>query len=262
MLIDSHCHIQDREFDADREEVLARAKEAGVDHVLAVGSTLSSSRRARDLAQKQEQVFAAVGIHPHNSAHVTGDTFAAIRELAAAERVVALGEMGLDYYRDLSPRNIQQRVFRYQINLAKELGLPIIIHDREAHGDTVEILREEGAGEVGGVLHCFSGSLEMAQECIDMGFYISLAGPVTFANARRLARVAAGLPLERLLLETDSPYLTPVPHRGKRNEPAYVTHVAEAVARLKGIPVAEVKRQTRANTIALFALPLRAEGDS
>lgn len=262
MLIDSHCHIQDREFDADREEVLARAKGAGVNHVLAIGSTLSSSRRARDLAQKHPQVFAVVGIHPHNSRDADSDTFAAIRELAASERVVALGEMGLDYYRDLSPRNIQQRVFRYQINLARDLGFPIVIHDRDAHGDTLAILREEKAGEVGGVLHCFSGSLEMARECMEMGFYISLAGPVTFANARRLARVAAGLPLDRLLVETDSPYLTPVPHRGKRNEPAYVTYVAEALARLQGVSLGEVKERTRANTIKLFGLPIGAGEDS
>ncbi len=262
MLIDSHCHIQDREFDADREDVLARAKGAGVEYVLAIGSTLSSSRRARDLAQKHSQVFAAVGIHPHNSRDADSGTFNAIRELAASDRVVALGEMGLDYYRDLSPRNIQQRVFRYQINLARELELPIVIHDRDAHGDTLAILREEKAGEVGGVLHCFSGSLEMARECIAMGFYISLAGPVTFANARRLARVAAGLPLDRLLVETDSPYLTPVPHRGKRNEPAYVVYVAEAVARLQGVSLEEVKGRTRANTMELFRLPIETGGDS
>ena len=256
MLIDTHCHIQDREFAADLAAVLSRAKEQGVEYAIAVGSTLASSRRAVQLATCQSQVFAVVGIHPHDSKSANSDTFGVIRELSTSERVVALGEMGLDYHYDHSPRKIQQRVFRYQIKLARELNLPLVIHDREAHGDTVEILKEEKAREVGGVLHCFSGSYEMAEECIKMGFYISIAGPVTFKNARRLRSVVERIPLEHLLVETDSPYLTPVPHRGKRNEPAYVRHVAEAIAEIKGVPVAQVEEYTSRNAIKLFALPI------
>jgi TatD DNase family protein len=258
MLIDTHCHIQDREFAGDLEAVLGRAREAGVAYALVVGSDLASSQRAFNLAQRFPQLFAAVGVHPHDSKDADSATFDRIRELVSQDRVVALGEMGLDYHYDFSPRKIQQRVFRYQIGLARECGLPVIIHDREAHGDTLAILQEERAEEVGGVLHCFSGSWEMAQECLKMGFYISVAGPVTFANAKRLVRVVENLPLDRLLVETDSPYLTPVPHRGKRNEPAYVRLVAEAVARIKGLPVAAVEEQTTANAIKLFGLPLGA----
>ena len=256
MLIDTHCHLQDKRFAGDLEAVLDRAQEAGVAYALVVGSDLATSREACELAQKYPQLFAIVGVHPHDSKDADRATFDEIRKLAAQERVVALGEMGLDYHYDFSPRKIQQRVFRYQIGLARELGLPIVIHDREAHADTMAILKEEKAEEVGGVLHCYSGSWEMARECIKMGFYISIAGPVTFANAKKLVQVVENLPLEHLLVETDAPYLTPVPHRGKRNEPAYVRHVAEAIARIKGIAVEEVEEQTTANAIKLFGLPL------
>ncbi len=256
MLIDTHCHLQDKRFAGDLEAVLDRAQEAGVAYVLVVGSDLATSREACELAQKYPQLFAIVGVHPHDSKDADRATFDEIRKLAAQERVVALGEMGLDYHYDFSPRKIQQRVFRYQIGLARELGLPIVIHDREAHADTMAILKEEKAEEVGGVLHCYSGSWEMARECIKMGFYISIAGPVTFANAKKLVQVVENLPLEHLLVETDAPYLTPVPHRGKRNEPAYVRHVAEAIARIKGIAVEEVEEQTTANAIKLFGLPV------
>ncbi|HHW55265.1 MAG: TatD family hydrolase [bacterium] len=256
MLIDTHCHLQDKRFAGDLEAVLDRAQEAGVAYALVVGSDLATSREACELAQKYPQLFAIVGVHPHDSKDADRATFDEIRKLAAQERVVALGEMGLDYHYDFSPRKIQQRVFRYQIGLARELGLPIVIHDREAHADTMAILKEEKAEEVGGVLHCYSGSWEMARECIKMGFYISIAGPVTFANAKKLVQVVENLPLEHLLVETDAPYLTPVPHRGKRNEPAYVRHVAEAIARIKGIAVEEVEEQTTANAIKLFGLPV------
>ncbi|MGI6575858.1 MAG: TatD family hydrolase [bacterium] len=257
MLIDTHAHIQDREFAIDLDAVLLRAKEQGVEYINAVGSNLASSRRAAELAARHLSVFAVVGIHPHDSKEADSDAFAAIRDLTANDRVVALGEMGLDYHYDFSPRKIQQRVFRYQIKLARELGLPIVVHDREAHGDTMAILREEKAAEVGGVLHCFSGSPEMAKECLAMGFYISIAGPITFSNVRRLAEVVKEVPLECLLVETDSPYLTPVPYRGKRNEPAYVRLVAEAIAKIKGVPLAEVEQQTTANAINLFRLPIK-----
>ncbi|MFY9501113.1 MAG: TatD family hydrolase [bacterium] len=256
MLIDTHCHLQDKRFAGDLEAVLDRAQEAGVAYALVVGSDLATSREACELAQKYPQLFAIVGVHPHDSKDADRATFDEIRKLAAQERVVALGEMGLDYHYDFSPRKIQQRVFRYQIGLARELGLPIVIHDREAHADTMAILKEEKAEEVGGVLHCYSGSWEMARECIKMGFYISIAGPVTFANAKKLVQVVENLPLEHLLVETDAPYLTPVPHRGTRNEPAYVRHVAEAIARIKGIAVEEVEEQTTANAIKLFGLPV------
>jgi len=254
-LIDSHAHLDDAQYDDDRAEMLARARAAGVVQVVNVGYDLPSSSRALALAAEYDFIFAAVGVHPHEVRELPPDYLERLREMCRRPGVVALGEIGLDYYRDLSPREVQRKVFREQLALARELDLPVIIHDRDAHGDVLDILRKDGVGPAGGVMHCFAGSLEMAAACMEMGFYISFAGPVTYPNARRPKEVAAAVPLERLLVETDAPYLAPQVHRGKRNEPAYVRHVAEQIAALRGIAVEELARATTANARRLFGLP-------
>ena len=254
MLFDSHAHIGDKQFDNDREDVIRRAEENGVTHILNVGYDLEASRASVKLADRHERIYAAVGIHPHDAASVTDNTLEEIRRLARHEKVVALGEMGLDYYRNLSPKAKQQQVFKEQIRLAKELKLPIIVHDRDAHQDTIDILKEEGANAVGGILHCFSGSWAMAKQCLQLGFYISLAGPVTFKNARRPQEVARLIDINRLLVETDCPYLAPEPKRGKRNEPAYVKYVAEKIAELRRDSFEELAFITFNNTKKVLGL--------
>ncbi|WP_418791302.1 TatD family hydrolase [Phosphitispora sp. TUW77] len=252
MFFDSHAHLDDKRYEPDRYEMLMCAKGRGVSGIINVGFDLPSSMRSIELAEQYDFIFASVGIHPHDAADASADTMEQIRLLAAHPRVVAIGEMGLDYYRNLSPRDIQQKVFRQQIHLAKEIEKPIIVHDRDAHGDLMRILKEEDAGSNGGVLHCFSGSVEMARECIKMGFYISIAGPVTFKNASKICEVAAGVPIECLLIETDAPYLAPEPNRGKRNEPAYVVHIAERIAELRGMHLVELAEATFQNALNLF----------
>jgi len=254
LFFDSHAHLDDRKYDLDRHEMLMRAVEKGVGYITNVGYDIPSSRRSVALAEKYPFIYAAVGIHPHDASGAGEAVLADLRELAVHPKVVAIGEMGLDYYRNLSPRNIQQQVFRQQIDLAAETGKPIIVHDRDAHGDVMAILKEEKAAATGGVLHCFSGSPEMATECIKMGFYISIAGPVTFRNARKLYEIAMMVPLERLLVETDAPYLTPEPHRGKRNESAYVVHVGERIAELRGLSTEELAMATTENAKRLFRI--------
>ncbi len=258
-LIDSHAHLDDSKFEDDREEVLDRARREGVVQIINAGYDLPSSARSTGLVAKYPCVFAAVGIHPHDAAGLPVDYLDRLREMARQQGVVAIGEIGLDYYRDLSPRDVQQRVFREQLALARELDLPVIIHDREAHGDILEILRRDGVGPAGGVMHCFSGSWEMARECMAMGLYISFAGPVTYPNARRPREVAARVDLSRLLVETDAPYLTPQARRGKRNEPAYVRYVAEEIAAIRDMSLEELARVTTENARRLFGLP--AVGD-
>jgi len=254
ILFDTHAHLDFEDFDADREEMIGRARAAGVVHIVNVGYDLVSSSRAVELSVRYDLIYAAVGVHPHVAGQVPPDYLEKIEKLAAHPKVVALGEMGLDYFRDLSPRPAQKKVFREQLALAKKLNLPVIIHDREAHGDMMDILRRDGPFPAAGVIHCYSGSWEMAKECMAMGFYISIAGPVTFPNASRLKDVAARVPEDRLLLETDAPYLTPVPHRGKRNESAYVRFTAEEVAALRGMEAEELARICTENGRKLFRL--------
>lgn len=255
MLIDSHAHLDDRKYDEDREAVIARAKEAGVEIIINVGYDLRSSGASVLLASNHPFIYAAVGFHPSDSNGYSDEAEEQLRKWCLTEpKVVAIGEIGLDFHWDNSPRNIQRQVFRRQIRLAKSVKKPIVVHDREAHGEILEILRDERAGEAGGVLHCFSGSLEMATLCLQMGFYVSLAGPVTFTNAPKVREIAARVPLDRLLIETDSPYLTPHPYRGERNESAYVHLVAEAVAKARGIAVDELAAATTANTKRLFGI--------
>lgn len=254
MFIDSHAHLDDSKYDDDRFEMLTRARDNGVSHIINVGYDIPSSKRSVALAEKYEFIYAAVGIHPHDVVTEGEIGFQQLEILSSNPKVVAIGEIGLDYYRDLSPRDLQKDMFRKQIRLASRLKKPIIVHDRDAHGDVMNILKEENASLAGGVLHCFSGSLEMAKECLNMGFYISFAGPVTFNNARKLQEVAAQIPLDRLLIETDSPYLTPEPNRGKRNESAFVINVAQRIAELKNITVEEVALATTANSKNLFKI--------
>jgi len=253
-LIDSHAHLNDPAFSSDLPEVLGRLKEAGVQAVINVGYDLRSSREAVVQAHNWPFLKAAVAVHPHEAASFDEEGVRVIRALALDRVVVAIGETGLDYYRNLSPRRKQEEVFRWHLNLAKQLNLPVIIHDREAHKDVLRILRQEAAGLPGGVMHCFSGTWEMARSFLDLGFYISLAGSITFKNADNLREVAAKTPLERLLIETDAPYLTPAPYRGQRNEPANLRLVAEGVASARGVPVEEVIEATAHNARTLFRL--------
>lgn len=254
MLIDTHAHLDDERFDRDREEVLSRARREGVEIIINVGCDIPSSQKAIGFTRSYEGIYAVIGIHPHEAKVASPDAIERLRELLGEPGVVGVGEIGLDYHYDFSPREVQRDVFIQQMRLARELGLPVVIHDREAHGDVLDILKEETNPAVGGVLHCFSGSLEMARECIKLGFYVSIGGPVTFANARKLPEIVRALPLERLLIETDCPYLAPVPHRGERNEPAFVRLVAERIAQIRGISCEEVAAATTENAKRVFGI--------
>jgi TatD DNase family protein len=254
MLIDSHCHIDDARYDSDRDEMLQRAREAAVGHFITIGCDLESSRAAVALAEKHPEIWATIGVHPHEVKRIETDWFDELRALAKSKQVVAYGEIGLDYHYDHSPRNVQRARFREQVQLARELHLPIVIHTREAQDDTITILKEEKAQELGGVFHCFSGDAWLAKDALDLGFYLSFSGVVTFQNATMLRQIIKTVPLERILVETDSPYLTPVPHRGKRNEPAYVRHVAEKIAEIKDVSLSEVEEETTKNTKRLFQI--------
>ena len=254
-LIDTHAHIYGHDYSSDFESMLGRAEAAGVGHIVLVGADIESSTAACDLAGRYDFMTCAVGIHPHDAGRVTEQCYDLIRDLATgSQKVRAIGEIGLDFFRDRSPCADQERVFRRFIGLARELSLPVVIHDRDAHARVMSILREERAGEVGGVLHCFSGDLAMARDCVEMGFYISIPGTVTFANNETLREVVRGIKIEHLLLETDSPYLAPVPHRGKRNEPSFIRITAEQVAQLKGLTLEDVARITSLNSRRLFRI--------
>lgn len=254
ILFDTHAHLDFDDFDADREACLERARAAGVVNILNVGFELDSSRRAVALAAAHDLVYAAAGVHPHVAAEVPSNYLEQLEQLAAQPKVVALGEMGLDYFRNRSPMAEQKDVFRAQLALAKRLNLPVIIHDREAHGDLMDILHRDGPFPAGGVIHCYSGSWEMAKVCMSLGFYISIAGPVTFPKSARLKDVAARVPSDRLLVETDAPYLTPMPHRGKRNESAYVRFTLLEVARLRKEKAEETAQICTANAKRLFRI--------
>lgn len=258
MLIDTHCHLDFPQFDSDRAAVLARARATGVQVIVNPGADLVSSRRAVALAEAEPMVYAAVGIHPHDARTLDEAAVAALRELAAHPKVVAIGEIGLDFYRDLSPREQQQLAFERQLELAAELHLPVIIHCREAQELVMATLEKWAARHPApregwrGVLHAFSGDQAMAEAAQALGFVIGLGGPVTFENARRLHSLIPQLSLDHLLLETDAPYLAPHPHRGQRNEPAWLPLIAEAIARWRGIPATKVAQQTSANAVRLF----------
>jgi TatD DNase family protein len=254
MLFDTHVHLNADQFEDDCEDVIARAKEAGVTEMVVVGFDTKTIRKAMALVEKYDFLYAAVGWHPVDAIDMTDEHLDWIEELAAHPKVVAIGETGLDYHWDKSPKDVQKEVFRKQIRLARKLKMPIIIHNRDADADIVEVLNEENAGDVGGIMHCFAGDLNMARECLEMNFYISFGGPVTFKNARLPKEVATEVPLDRLLVETDCPFLAPHPYRGKRNEPAYVKLVAEKIAELKEMPYEKITEQTRKNALRLFAI--------
>jgi TatD DNase family protein len=253
MAIDSHAHLEMGVFDGDRESVLERAAAAGLTAIITVGTTLPDCEKALALAGIHPRVYAAVGIHPHEVKGIDAATYDALIVLARREKVVAIGEIGLDFFYDHSPRESQLRHFAAQLDLAEELDLPVIVHDREAHTETLDMLRHR-KGTLRGVLHCFSGDSAMARECLALGFYLSVAGPVTYPKSERLREVVRDLPLERLLIETDAPYLAPQRYRGKRNEPAYVVETARCVAEIRGLPPRELERLTAANACALFGL--------
>jgi len=260
-LFDTHSHLVAPAFASDLDRVLERARHAGLVGTICVGYDLESSAAAVRLAREHDTVWAAVGVHPHDAAKVRTGLDAGLRDLARHSRVVAIGETGLDYYRDLSPREVQRRVLRTHLSVALELGLPVIIHDREAHADTLAILREffgggprpEG-GRPAGVMHCFSGDTALAQACVDLGFYVSFAGPVTYPGADRLRAVASAVPADRLLIETDCPYLAPQSHRGQRNEPSYVAEVARGLAAVRRMDPSDLARLTTENARRLFRL--------
>ncbi|MEK6334873.1 MAG: TatD family hydrolase [Acidobacteriota bacterium] len=280
--VDSHCHIDGPEYDADREEVIARARDAGVEMMLNVGTGDPHSgafERAVDLAEQHEEIYAALGVHPHDAKLFDGKAEQHLIKLAQqSRRVIAWGEIGLDYYYDHSPREVQRDVFRRQLRIARTLELPVVIHSRDADDDTIAVLGEEFASSksgtgvppvdhaqdarANGVLHCFGGSLGMARSAIDLGFFISFAGNLTFKKAEDLRDIARQLPLDRLLVETDCPYLTPVPFRGKRNEPARVIETAQFLAELLGKAPEEIGRATTENFCNLFDVPFAGSGAS
>ncbi|HSI87527.1 MAG TPA: TatD family hydrolase [Pyrinomonadaceae bacterium] len=258
--VDSHCHIDGEAFDADRDDVVERARGAGVAAMLNVGTgdpNTDDFRRAVAVAERYDNVYASVGVHPHDAKLYDEAAEAQLIGLAGAEKVIAWGEIGLDYYYDHSPREVQQSVFRRQIRVARKLGLPIIIHSRDANKDTVEILTEECSWDgFRGIMHCFGGTAEMAQELMPLGFLISFAGNVTFKKAEELREAAAVVPLDKLLVETDCPFLTPVPHRGKRNEPAMVVHTARFLAEFYDVEFETIAKQTTDNFLKFFDLEL------
>lgn len=254
MYIDTHVHLNADQYENDIKEVITRALDAGVTKMIVVGFDRKTINRAMELTELYPFIYAVVGWHPVDAIDCTEEDLEWIESLAAHPKVVGIGETGLDYHWDKSPKEIQQKVFRKQIQLAKKVNLPIIIHNRDATADVVRILKEEDAGAVGGIMHCYGGSVETAKECIDMNFMISLGGPVTFKNARMPKEVAIEIPLEKLLIETDAPFLTPHPYRGKRNEPSYVTLVAEEIARLKELSVEEVAKATTENALKIFKI--------
>lgn len=257
MLIDSHAHIQGREYRDDVSSVVSRARAAGVESIIAVGGAgdMSSNTGAIALADAFENIFATVGMHPHDAKDVGQSELDQLKELTHHPKVVAVGETGLDYYYEHSPRHLQRQVFAQFIALARATALPIIVHERDAAKEAAELLADEGAGDLRGVIHCFTGDCEAARRYLDLGFYLSFTGILTFKNAEPLRKVVKDIPLDRLLIETDSPFLTPVPHRGKRNEPGFVGYVAEIIARVKSISLEDVALATTTNTRALFRLP-------
>lgn len=254
MLFDTHCHVNDKPYDGDRIEMLQRAFATGVDYMMCPGTDVQTSAEAVALSHEYKQIYAAVGIHPEDAASATAEGFSQIRKWIETEsKVVALGEVGLDYHWPEPSHEVQKAVFIEQVKMAVEYDIPIDIHDREAHGDTMGILRQYGKG-LRGAFHCYSGSLEMAQELLKMGFYIGFTGTMVFPKSQKLKRIAKEIPLDRVLIETDCPYLTPPPFRGKRNEPAYVQYVAEELALLRGLSRAEIEKITCENGKRLFGI--------
>ena len=253
MIFDSHAHYDDESFDEDRDIVLKELRENNIIGVLNCGASLEGARASVKLAKENDFFYAAVGIHPEHASKFDEETLKEIQELAKYKKVKAIGEIGLDYFHEENPsKEIQKKVFRTQMQLAKELKLPVVIHDRDAHEDTLNILNE--FPEVTGVIHCFSGSIEFARECLKLGYYIGVTGVVTFKNAKKIIEVVREIPIERLLVETDCPYMAPVPHRGKRNRSEYIANIIEIISSIRGIAVEEVQNNTIKNTKRLLKL--------
>lgn len=254
MIFDSHAHLDDGRFDKDRDQIINNAKKNNIKYIMNPGANLKTSVRAIEISQKYDIVYAAVGVHPHDVKEMDDVTLELLESLAKKPKVMAIGEIGLDFYYDHSPRECQREWFRKQIQLAHRVGLPIIVHDRDANDETLKILKEEKAFQAGVVMHCYSGSEELAKQYIRLGAYISIAGPVTYSNARKIVEVVKAIPLESTFIETDSPYLTPIPNRGKRNEPAYIVQVAEKIAEIKKIDFDEVVLKTTENAKKFFGI--------
>lgn len=251
-MIDTHCHLEMKPFDEDREEVIKRAKEVGLEAIITIGSDLEGNKKAIELSEKYDIVYATVGFHPHDAKDFTEETFELIKRLSRKEKVLAIGEIGLDYHYNNSPKHIQKEAFIKQLTYAKEIDYPVVIHSRESKTDTLDILKRSGVNR--GVMHCFSGDIDMAKKVIELGFFISIAGPVTYKNATKLQSIAKLIPDDYLLIETDAPYLTPEPFRGVRNEPAYIIHTARFLAKLRGISEEDIIRITSVNAKRLFKL--------
>lgn len=257
-MIDTHCHLEMEPFDGDREEVIKRAKEAGLESIITIGSDFEGNKKAIELSEKYDFVYATVGFHPHDAKDFTEEAFELIKRLSRKEKVLAIGEIGLDYHYNHSPKHIQRDAFIKQLAYAKEIGYPVVIHSRESKVDTLDILRRSGVNK--GVMHCFSGDIDMAQKAMEMGFYISIAGPVTYKNATKLQSIAKLIPDDYLLIETDAPYLTPEPLRGRRNEPAYIIHTASFLAKLRGVSEEDIIRITSVNAKRLFKFGELSDG--
>lgn len=257
-VIDSHCHLDMESYQTDLETVLQNARQHGIGSIITIGIDEKSSAAAVAIAQKYPFIKATVGIHPHDAQQVSDTTYSRLTELVRSnrEQVVGYGEIGLDYVKDYSPKSVQLKVFEEQLDLAQSLDLPVIIHDREAHDDCLALLKNAGPFPQGGVMHCFSGDLALAEKVLELGFYISIPGVVTFKNGITLQEVAAAIPLESMLIETDGPFLSPVPYRGKRNDPVYLLYTAEKIAQLKNISIDEVAEQTSSNCLSLFRYSL------
>jgi TatD DNase family protein len=254
-LVDSHCHLDDEKFDADRDATIARARAAGVERMMAIGTgdgppDLEAALR---LARDHEFIYASIGVHPHDAAKATPETFDRLAELALEPKVLAIGEIGLDYHYDFSPRDVQRRVFAQQLKLAAQARKPIVIHTREAWDDTLDVIREHGL-PFGGIMHCFTGGLNAADQALELGFHLSFGGILTFPKADDIRQAAARTPEDRLLIETDSPYLAPVPYRGKRNEPAFLAETARRLAELRGVAPEVIAHVTTRNFDRLFRL--------
>lgn len=256
MLFDTHAHLDHSRFDEDREELIRKIHAEGISLIVNPGADIESSKRAVELAREYDFIYATVGVHPHDAKDLNEDAFEMIKEMAKFEKVVAIGEIGLDYYYDNSPRDIQREAFIRQIKMANELNLPIVVHSRDASKDTYDIIKEYKKKDIGCLLHCFGQSMEMAELYVDLGCHISFAGPLTFKNSHKLKEVARNIPIDRILIETDAPYLTPEPFRGKRNDPSKVRYVALELAKLRNMDPHEIMEITMKNGIEFFNIKL------
>ncbi len=254
MIFDTHAHYDDERFDEDRDALLKSMKDAGIGNIVNIGANMASSKRSLELASEYDFMYAAVGVHPSDCAELDDEKIEQIREMSSFPKCVAIGEIGLDYYWPEPDHELQKKWFIRQIELAREVGLPIIVHSRDAAADTIDILKSENAGELGGVVHCFSYSKEVAEECVKMGFYIGIGGVLTFKNGRKMKEVAEAVPIDRIILETDCPYLAPEPFRGKRNSSLYLPYVVSAMAQIKGMTEQEVINVTEENARKMYRL--------